>query len=453
MTQEVKNPDVKLRQLEEKWAPVLDYNKRGFTPIQDMTKRKVTAQLLENMAGQTSPRTFLSEAGQIPSPNTQGGGFPAGTNMKGPIPRLMSIARRAIPNIVGFDVCGVQPMTAPTQLVIALQARYTNPAGSEALFNEADTDFSGTGTHAGTELPISVDGGSTPAPTFTYGTGLATTDAEKLGASDGADWAQMSMSLKGFNVEAKSRALKTRWTHELAEDLMKTCNLDARSELINIATTELVQAINREIVRTVYVTAQIGAQDCDVAGVYNINADIDGVTFGDKVKGLIYQIQKESTLIGYNTRRGHGNIAIVAPRVYDALALSGMLDQTGIARGTGTLLDVDISQNIFAGTLFNGRIKIFVDPFVPYGHDYVVVGYKGPSVFDAGVFYCPYSPLQMFEVLDSEQLQPTIGFKTRYGLSASPFALSSGAITGALTADLNVYYRKFLVSGLDTAAN
>lgn len=234
---------------------------------------------------------------------------------------------------------------------------------------------------------------------------------------------------------------------------MKTCNLDARSELINIATTELVQAINREIVRAVYVTAQIGAQDTDVHGVYNLNADVDGVTFGDKVKGLIYQIQKESTLIGYNTRRGHGNFAIVAPRVYDALALSGLLDQTGIARGAEMQLEVDISQNIFAGTLFNGRLKIFVDPFVPYGHDYVVVGYKGPSVFDAGLFYCPYSPLQMFEVLDSEQLQPTIGFKTRYGLAASPFALSSGAVTGALTADLNVYYRKFLVQGLDTAAN
>lgn len=452
MTNEFNNPDVRLRALEEKWAPVLDYDKKGFSPITEMTKRKVTAQLLENMAGASSPRTFLTEAGQIPAPATAAGTFPANTNMRGPVPMLMSIARRAIPNIVGFDITGVQPMSAPQQLVIALQARYSSPAGGEALFDEADTDFSGAGTHAGTNLPISVDGGPTPAPTFTYGTGMSTTAAEQLGSSDGADWAQMSMSLKGFNVEAKSRALKTRWTHELAEDLMKTCQLDARSELINIATTELVQSINREIVRAVYVTAQIGAQDCAVPGVYNINSDIDGVTFGDKVKGILYQIQKESTLIAYNTRRGHGNFCVVAPRVYDAIALSGMLDQTGVARGTGTMLDVDISQNIFAGTLFNGRIKVFVDPFVPYGHDYVVVGYKGPSVFDAGVFYCPYSPLQMFEVLDSEQLQPTIGFKTRYGLAASPFALSSGAITGALTADLNVYYRKFLVSGLNTAA-
>lgn len=452
MTREIQNPDVKLRVLEEKWTPVLDYDKKGFKPIEDMTKRKVVAQLLENMAGQRNPRTFLSEAGQIPAPPTAGGTFPSNSNMRGPIPMLMSIARRAIPNIVGFDITGVQPMTAPTQLVIALQSRYDSPAGNEALFNEADTDFSGTGTHAGTNLPISIDGGSTPAPSFTYGTGKTTTQMEQLGSSDGDDWAQMSMSLKGFNVEAKGRALKTRWTHELAEDLMKTCNLDARSELINIATTELVQAVNREIIRAVYVTAQIGAQDCDVPGVYNLNADIDGVTFGDKVKGLLYQIQKESTVIGYNTRRGHGNVAIVSGRVYDAIALSGMLDQTGLARGTGTMLEVDISQNIFAGSLFNGRIKVYVDPFVPYGHDYVVVGYKGASVFDAGMFYCPYSPLQMFEVMDSEQLQPTIGFKTRYGLSASPFALSSGAITGALTADLNVYYRKFLVFGLDTAA-
>lgn len=453
MTQEFVNPDVKLRALEDKWAPVLDYDKKGFTPITEMSRRKVVAQLMENMAGQAKPRHFLAEAGQIASPTTQGGGFPAGSNMKGPIPMLMSIARRAIPNIVGFEICGVQPMTAPTQLIIALQARYTSPAGSEALFNEADTDFSGTGTHAGDDLPISVDGGSTPAPAFTYGTGLATTDAEKLGASDGSDWAQMSMSLKGFNVDAKSRALKTRWTHELAEDLMKTCSLDARSELINIATTELIQAVNREIVRACYVTAQIGAQDCSVPGVFDLNVDSDGTNKGEKIKGLLYQIQKESTIIGVNTRRGHGNFVIVAPRVYDAISVSGMLDVTGMAVGAKPVLDVDLTQNIYAGTLFNGRVKVFVDPFVPYGHDYVVVGYKGASVFDAGMFYCPYSPLQMFEVIDSEQLQPTIGFKTRYGLAASPFALSSGAITGALTADLNVYYRKFLVVGLNTVAS
>lgn len=451
MSNDILSIDEQYKKLEEKWAPVLDYNQKGFKPITEQTKRKVTAQLLENMAGMKSPKSFLTEA--TAATNTSGhasGNLPNNPNMSGPIPMLMSIARRAIPNIVGFDVCGVQPLTAPVQLIVALQARYDSPTGNEALFNEAGSDFSGAGTHAGNELPISVDGGTTPAPTFTYGTGMNTFTAEKLGASDGTAWKEMAMSLKSFTVETKSRALKTRWTHELAEDLMKVHSLDARSELINIATTEIIQDINREIVRTVYSIASIGAQDTAVPGVFNINVDSDGRNKGEKVKGILFQIQKESTLIGYATRRGHGNFAIVSGRVYDALAMSGVLDVSGAALGAGLGLDVDVSQNIFAGTVNQGRIKIYVDPFVPYGHDYVVVGYKGASIFDAGLFYCPYSPLQMHEVLDSEQLQPAIGFKTRYAVASSPFALSSGAITGALTANSNVYYRKFLVQGLNT---
>lgn len=456
MSNDILNIDEQYKKLEEKWAPVLDYDQKGFKPIVESSKRKATAQLLENMAGMKSPKSFLTEA--TAAPNTSGhgsGNLPNNPNMQGPIPMLMSIARRAIPNIIGFDVMGVQPLTAPVQLIVALQARYGAPAGSppvgnEALFNEADTSWSGTGTHSGNELPISVDGGVTPAPTFTYGTGMNTFTAEKLGASDGTAWKEMAMSLKSFTVETKSRALKTRWTHELAEDLMKVHSLDARSELINIATTEIIQDINREIVRTVYTIAEIGAQDCAVPGVFDINVDSDGRNKGEKVKGILFQIQKESTLIGYSTRRGHGNFAIVSGRVYDALAMAGVLDVSGAAIGAGLGLDVDVSQQIFAGTINQGRIKIYVDPFVPYGHDYVVVGYKGASIFDAGAFYCPYSPLQMYEVLDSEQLQPAIGFKTRYAVCSSPFALNSGAVTGALTANTNVYYRKFLVHGLNT---
>lgn len=454
MSNEILTIDERYAALEAKWAPVLDYDKKGFKPIAEQTKRKVTAQLLENMAGMKSPKSLLTEATAVPNTSGSGSGnLPNNPNMSGPIPMLMSIARRAIPNIVGFDVMGVQPLTAPVQLIVALQARYDSPTGNEALFNEADTDFSGAGTHAGNELPISVDGGTTPAPTFTYGTGMNTWDAEKLGVTGGTAWKEMAMSLKSFTVETKSRALKTRWTHELAEDLMKVHSLDARSELISIATTEIIQDINREIVRTVYKIASIGAEDCAVPGVFDINVDSDGRNKGEKVKGILFQIQKESTIIGYSTRRGHGNFAIVSGRVYDALAMAGVLDISGAAIGAGLGLDVDVSQNIFAGTVNQGRIKIYVDPFVPYGHDYIVVGYKGASIFDAGAFYCPYSPLAMYEVLDSEQLQPALGFKTRYAVCSSPFALSSGAITGALTADVNVYYRKFLVVGLNTVVS
>ena len=449
--------DDRFKKLEEKWAPILDLNEKGFKPVTESARRKVTAQLLENMAGHRSPKSLMTEAASAPNTSGHGSGnLPNNPNMQGPTPMLMSIARRAIPNIIGFDVAGVQPLTAPVQLIVALQARYgapegTPPVGNEALFDEANSAWSGTGTQAGNELPISPDGVAA-APAFTYGTGMNTFAAEKLGASDGTAWKEMALSLKSFTVEAKSRALKTRWTHELAEDLMKVHNLDARSELINIATTEIVQDINREIIRVVYTVADIGAQDCAIPGVFNINFDSDGRNKGEKVKGILFQIQKEATQIGYATRRGHGNFAVVSGRVYDALAMSGVLDVSGAALGAGLGLDVDVSQNIFAGTVNQGRIKIYVDPFIPYGHDYVVVGYKGGSIFDAGLFYCPYSPLQMHEILDSEQLQPAIGFKTRYALAASPFAQKNGTISGALTAHANVYYRKFLVQGLDTTA-
>lgn len=451
MSQEIENVEKEYSVLLEKWAPVLDYDKKGFTPIQDERKRKVMARLLENMSAKTySPRALLENVVPTTTSGHADGNLPNNPNARGPVPMLMSIARRAMPNIIGFDVCGVQPLTAPVQLIVALQARYNNPEGAEALFNEANSAFSGAGAQAGDELPISPDGGVTPAPSFTYGTGMNTFAGEKLGANGEAAWKEMSMGLKSFTVETKTRALKTRWSHEFAEDLQKVHSLDARSELISIATTEITQDINREIIRTTYSVAVIGAQDTNTPGVFDINVDSDGRHKGEKIKGLLYQMQKEATQINYATRLGHGNFAIVSGRVYDALVMAGVLDQSGLALGAGLLLQVDLSKNIFAGTVNSGRMKIYVDPFVPYGHDYVVVGYKGESIYDAGLFYCPYSPLQMYEVLGSESMQPSIGFKTRYALASSPFALVSGAISGELTANANVYYRKFLVYGLDS---
>jgi hypothetical protein len=343
---------------------------------------------------------------------------------------------------MAYDVAGVQPMTGPVGLIFAMKSRYSTQDGTEALFNEADTDFAGTGTHAGSNP---VDG------SYTTGTGIATADAEALGESGGTDFNEMAFSIEKTTVTAKTRALKAEYTVELAQDLKAIHGLDAESELSNILSQEILAEINREVIRTIYKVAKPGAASTATAGTFDLDVDSNGRWSVERFKGLLFNIERDANVIAQDTRRGKGNFIICSSDVAAALAMAGMLDTGGALNGSPTL-NVDDTGNTFAGVL-NGRYKVYVDPYSANqgaASQFYVVGYKGANAYDAGIFYCPYVPLQMVRAIDPNTFQPKIGFKTRYGMIANPFVLKSDGTTDAdtFTANRNHYYRRVKVSNL-----
>ena len=427
------------QQLIEKWSPVLDAE--GVASIKDSYRKGVTAQLLENTEREFAKAESLNEAAPT---NAGGTGLALGhsgattDNVAGYDPVLISLVRRAMPQLIAYDICGVQPLTQPTGLIFAMKSRYTNQGGTEALFNEADTDFAGTGTHAGSN-PVS--------GTFTTGTGLATADAERLGQGGSGDgtFGEMAFSIERTAVVAKTRALRANYSVELAQDLKAVHGLDAEGELSNILSTEILQEINREVVRTVYKSAKQGAAvGTAVAGTFDLDVDSNGRWSVEKFKGLLFQVEREANAIAQQTRRGRGNFIICSSDVASALAMAGVLDY---APALSTSLNVDEASTTFAGVL-NGKYKVYVDPYAANqsGDQFMVVGYKGTSAYDAGLFYCPYVPLQMVRAVDPQSFQPTIGFKTRYGMVSNPFVALDG--TGELVANENYYYRRVKVTNL-----
>ena len=437
------------QRLVEKWGPILEHE--SFSPITDAHKKAVTATILENteralqQEGDLSANmsSLLSEA--APTNDAGTGGFGSGATAGGPAagydPVLISLVRRAVPNMIAYDICGVQPMTGPTGLIFAMRARLGTQAGDEAFYNEALTPNSGTGTQTGTT------GGSTANTSlFDTGTGMDTAAAEALGDGVGAHYAEMAFSIEKVTVAAKTRALKAEYTTELAQDLRAVHGLDAESELANILQSEILTEINREVVRTIYSTAEAGAVGTATPGIFDLDVDANGRWSVEKFKGLMFQIEQEANAIAKGTRRGKGNMVICSSDVASALQMAGVLDYAPALNGNA--LQVDDTGNTFAGVL-NGRYRVYIDPFA--GTNYLVVGYKGTSAFDAGLFYCPYVPLQMVRAVGENSFQPKIGFKTRYGMVANPFA--EGAVQdaqglGALTANANKYYRRVRVSNL-----
>ena len=426
--------------LVEKWEPILGHE--SFSPITDSHRRAVTATILENTekalaeTGDLSANmtSLLSEA---PSNAAGTSGFTGSSTAAGPVagydPILISLVRRAVPNMIAYDICGVQPMTGPTGLIFAMRARYGTQAGAEAFYAESDTDYSGTGTHAN----------ALGAGSETTGAGMATGAAEALGDGGGTNYAEMAFSIEKVTVSAKTRALKAEYTTELAQDLKAVHGLDAETELANILQTEILSEINREVIRTIHGVAIAGAAGAATPGTFDLDVDANGRWSVEKFKGLMFQIEQEANAIAKGTRRGKGNMVICSSDVASALQMAGVLDYTP-ALNSNTL-EVDDSGNTFAGVL-NGRFRVYVDPFA--GANYLVVGYKGSSAFDAGLFYCPYVPLQMVRAVGENSFQPKIGFKTRYGMVSNPFANGAAQGSGALTANANVYYRKVTIANL-----
>ena len=433
--------------LQEKWQPVLEHP--DLPKIEDAYKRAVTTVILENQEKSVrEDRSFMAEA--APANAT-------GSSVDNFDPVLISLVRRAMPNLIAYDICGVQPMTGPTGLIFAMKSRFGSQAGAEALFNEADTDFSARDAAGDTGSPDAQSGtnpatlnDSPSAGTYTTGSGMTTAQAETLG--DGTDeFAEMAFSIDKITVTAKSRALKAEYTMELAQDLKAIHGLDAETELANILSTEILAEINREVVRTIYVVANKGAEvNTTTAGIFDLDTDSNGRWSVEKFKGLMFQLERDANAIGQKTRRGKGNIIITSADVASALQMAGILDY---APALNNNLNVDDTANTFAGVL-NGRFKVYVDPYAANvaAKQYYVVGYKGTSPYDAGLFYCPYVPLQMVRAVGQDTFQPKIGFKTRYGMVQNPFAntAADGSIdvTAPAAANQNFYYRRVQVANL-----
>tara|TARA_Y100001970_G_scaffold99692_1_gene125335 strand:- start:24179 stop:25537 length:1359 start_codon:yes stop_codon:yes gene_type:complete len=446
-------------QLQEKWNPVLDCD--GLDSIKDNYKKAVTAVLLENQE-----KFLREEAGVLteaaPTVSTAStssvAGFSATATATGPSagfdPVLISLIRRSMPKLIAYDIAGVQPMTGPTGLIFAMRSRYgTNrTAGTEAFYNEADSEFSAE--NAASDLGRTAQSGSNPgllndSGTYNTSTGMTTAESEALGDASTNAFAEMNFSIEKVTVTAKSRALKAEYSLELAQDLKAVHGLDAESELANILSTEVLAEINREVVRTVYKVARPGSQNnTATAGIFDLDVDSNGRWSVEKFKGLLFNIERDMNAIGHETRRGKGNILICSADVASALSMAGVLDYTPALAGNSNLLPDDNSSTL-AGTL-NGRIKVYVDPYSANVSDrhFYVAGYKGGSAYDAGLFYCPYVPLQMVRAVGQDTFQPKIGFKTRYGLVANPFAEGTTQGEGALTANANRYYRRSLVDNL-----
>ena len=426
-------------QQQEKWSPVLGHP--DLPEISDPYRRAVTTVILENQErAMREDAEFLREA--APANAT-------GASIANWDPILISLVRRAMPSLIAYDICGVQPMTGPTGLIFAMKARYTSQAGTEALFNEANTGFAGTGTQSGTEVLKALSAG-----TFTTGTGMTTAAAEALGDSSANAFAQMAFSIEKATVTAKSRALKAEYTMELAQDLKAIHGLDAETELANILSSEILAEINREVVRTIYMNAKVGAQaNTTTAGIFDLNTDSNGRWSVEKFKGMMFSIERDANVIARDTRRGKGNIILCSADIASALTMAGLLDY---GSNLSDNLNVDSTGNTFAGVL-NGRFKVYVDPYmnmgVPYGasgataSQYYMVGYKGTSPYDAGLFYCPYVPLQMVRAVGENSFQPKIGFKTRYGMVMNPFA-EAAVRNDAGQRNSNVYYRRVQINNL-----
>ena len=423
--------------LQKKWAPVLDHE--NLPTIQDQYKRAVTAVVLENQ--QRALREEKQALFEVAANNiAQTGGTGGADNLDTYDPILISLVRRSLPNLMAYDVAGVQPMTGPTGLIFAMKSKYTAMNGTEALFNEADTDFSGSGTHAGSN-PVS--------GTFTTGLGMSTATAEGLG--DSPAFGEMAFSIEKTTVTAKTRALKAEYTVELAQDLKAIHGLDAESELSNILSQEILAEINREVIRTIYKVAKPGAASTATPGTFDLDVDSNGRWSVERFKGLMFQIERDANVIAQETRRGRGNFIVCSSDVAAALAMAGKLDYTPALSGNDSL-SMDDTGNTFAGVL-NGRFKVFVDPYsanTNAASQFLLVGYKGANAYDAGIFYCPYVPLQMVRAIDPTTFQPKIGFKTRYGMIANPFVTQAGGATDGdtFTADRNHYYRLMAVTNL-----
>ena len=445
-------------QLQEKWAPIL--NHKDAEPIQDVYKKAVTSVLLENQERfLREERGMLQEA--APTNSLGGAGYTGGSTATGPVagfdPVLISLIRRSMPKLIAYDICGVQPMTGPTGLIFAMRSTKGTgrTAADETFFNEVDTEHSSE--NSGNSLASNTQTGSNPA-LFTDdasqytrgGTGMTTAQSETLGDASGNHFREMGFSIEKVTVTAKSRALKAEYSLELAQDLKAVHGLDAETELANILSTEVLAEINREVVRTIYQVAKPGAQNGTVAaGTFDLDTDSNGRWSVEKFKGLLFQIERESNAIGQQTRRGKGNFIICSADVASALGMAGVLDYTPALNGNNGLAGVDDTSSTLVGTL-NGRIKVYVDPYsanVSANH-FFVMGYKGSSPYDAGLFYCPYVPLQMVRAVGPDTFQPKIGFKTRYGMVANPFAHGTSQGEGALTANANVYYRRVQVTNL-----
>ena len=455
--------------LQEKWSPLLEYD--GLDPIKDAHRKAVTAQLLENQEiALREEKEFLHEA--APTNSVGNGGFTSsgGQTVAGFDPVLISLIRRAMPNLVAYDLAGVQPMTGPTGLIFAMRSRFSTQDGTEALFNEPDTSFSsqnnsgnltngfsggsvGFGTTGGTGLtnasnPAALNPqGSQSATTYPTGQGMRTDDAEKMGDATSNAFNEMAFSIEKVTVTAKSRALKAEYSLELAQDLKAIHGLNAEAELANILSTEILAEINREVIRTIYKVAESGAQtNVATAGAFDLDTDSNGRWSVEKFKGLIFQIERDANAIAQRTRRGKGNMILCSADVASALTMAGVLDYTPALNAN---LNVDDTGNTFAGVLA-GKFRVYIDPFAANlaADQYYVAGYKGTSPYDAGLFYCPYVPLQMVRAVGQDTFQPKIGFKTRYGIVANPFAEGTTVGAGALTSNANRYYRRVKVQNL-----
>ena len=438
--------------LQEKWQPVLEHP--DLPKIEDSYKRAVTTLILENQEkALKEDRGFLSEAAPT---NSMGGQLDTWD------PILISLVRRAMPNLIAYDVCGVQPMTGPTGLIFAMRSSIQSMDGAEALMDEAFPDHSnqnkagtiGGGDIGTTETNPAVLNDSPSAGTYTSATGMTRAQAEALGDSGTNAFAEMAFSIEKSTVTAVSRALKAEYTMELAQDLKAIHGLDAETELSNILSTEILAEINREVVRSLYVTAVAGAQvNTTTAGIFDLDTDSNGRWSVEKFKGLMFQIERDANAIGQQTRRGKGNLIICSADVASALQMAGVLDYTPALNNN---LQVDDTSSTFAGVM-NGRFKVYVDPYAANvaASQYYVCGYKGTSPYDAGFFYCPYVPLQMVRAVGENSFQPKIGFKTRYGLAANPFAAAGAVAAGdtvnsdaSLDANTNAWYRRVKVTNL-----
>jgi len=452
-------------ELQKKWQPVLEHP--DLENIQDAHKRATVAQLLENQ--EIDARSGANGSGGYNAPSLLGEAAPANsmgasssTASAGSVdifdPVLISLVRRSMPNLIAYDIAGVQPMTGPTGLIFAMRSRYTSQTGTEALFNEADASFSGntfaanaTATGAQTGTDPADRSASTTGGGYNVHSGMSTAEAEKLGSSGSPAFAQMAFSIEKVAVTAVSRALKAEYSMELAQDLKAVHGLDAEQELSNILSAEILAEINREVVRTINYSAVAGAtKNTTTSGTFDLDTDSNGRWSVEKFKGLMFQIERDANEIAKATRRGKGNVMITSSDVASALQMAGVLDY---APALNNNLQVDDTGNTFAGVL-NGRIKVYIDPyFSDATNQYYTLGYKGTSAFDAGLFYCPYVPLQMVRAVGENTFQPKIGFKTRYGMVANPFAYAEDSTGTKPPARLgtgtgNIYYRLVKVTNL-----
>jgi len=447
-------------QLQEKWAPVLEHE--GLDKIQDSHKKAVTAVLLENQEKFQREQNAFGNSGLLTEQPTNS----TGSSVDNFDPVLISLIRRAMPNLIAYDLAGVQPMSGPTGLIFAMRSRYKDQSGTEAFYNEADSAFSGqpagsnvetgfvdgtvglgTTSQSGTNPGALNPSTSTTQKSYDVGQGMITSQAEKLDGTGADAFNEMAFSIEKVTVTAKSRALKAEYSLELAQDLKAIHGLNAEAELANILSTEILAEINREVIRTIYKSAETGAAaNTATAGEFDLDIDSNGRWSVEKFKGLIFQIERDANAIAQQTRRGKGNVILTSADVASALTMAGVLDYTPALNAN---LNVDDTGNTFAGTL-NGKYKVYIDPYSANSaaNQYYVVGYKGSSPYDAGLFYCPYVPLQMVRAVGENSFQPKIGFKTRYGIVANPFAEGTTAGLGTVGVNNNKYYRRVTVKNL-----